>query len=86
LQKEKAVVVLKEIGDSCKFLNPQEITLETPSKTEHFEIHIKCHVDDESWECLKQMAKKHDLGIRLTDHTLVIYAPMDKKIGKLTLT
>ena len=86
MQRQKAIDVMKEIGLSCKFLNPTAITLEPASKKEHFEIHVKGHVDDESWECLKKLAKKHDLGIRLTDHLLVIYAPVGKNIGKLILS
>ncbi len=86
MQRQKAIGVMKEIGNSCRLLNPKSITLEPTSKGEHFEIHVQGHVDDESWECLKQLAKKHDLGMRLTDHTLVIYAPVGKNIGKLILS
>lgn len=86
MQRQKAVDIMKEIGLSCKLLNPKAITLEPTDKAEHFEIHVKGHVDDENWECLKKLAKKHDLGIRLTDHTLVIYAPVGKNIGKLILS
>ena len=86
LLRQKAVEVLKEIGASCKLLNPKEITLEPTGVAGHFEIHVRGHVDDETWECLKKLAKKQDLGLRQTDHMLVIYAPVGKRIGKLTLS
>ncbi len=77
--------MIKEIGHSCRLLNPKEIALEETERKGHFEIHIKCHVDDENWECLKELAKKKQLGIRQMDHTLVIHAPVGAKIGKLTI-
>ena len=48
----------------------------------HFEIRVQCHVDDETWECLKELAKKNGLGVKLTDHTLVIYASADEKLSQ----
>ncbi len=78
MQRENAVAVIKEIGETCKFLNPSLITLEATEAAGHFEIHIESHVDDETWEGLKELAKKHGLGVRLTNHKLVIYAP-DKR-------
>ncbi len=85
MQRQKAVEMIKEIGDSCRLLNPKEIALEETERKGHFEIHIKCHVDDENWECLKELAKKKALGIRQMDHTLVVYAPVSTKIGKLSI-
>ncbi len=86
MNRQKAIEVVKEIGNSCKLLNPKEIDIEETDRKGHFEIRVKCHVDDESWECMKKLAKQQDLGVRLMDHTLVIYAPLDKRIGKLTLS
>lgn len=74
MRRENAVAVIKEIGVACKFLNPSLITLEETKTAGHFEIHIESHVDDETWEGLKELAKKHSLGVRLTDHKLIIYA------------
>lgn len=80
-QRENAVEVVREIGESCKFLNPSSITLEEISEAGYFEIHIKCYIDDETWERLKALAKKHTLGIKVTDHLLVIYGPVNEKAG-----
>ncbi len=85
MQREKAVEMIREIGDSCRLLNPKEIDLEETGRKGHFEIHIKCHVDDESWGCLKELAKKKQVGIRQMDHTLVIYAPVSRTIGTLRI-
>ncbi len=79
--RANAVEVIKEIGESCKFLNPWEITLEEIGDAGYFEIHIKCDVDDEMWECLKELAKKHALGIKVTDHLLVIYGSVGDRVG-----
>ena len=81
MQRENAVSVIKEIGENCKFLNPSAITLKETSAGGRFEIQIQCHVDDEMWECLKGLAKKNGLGVRILDHMLVIYAPDDEKVG-----
>lgn len=75
LHRQEAVDVVKEIEASCKFLNPREIFLEQSDKADHYEIHVKDHIDDEIWECLKGIAKKSDLEMKLTDHMLVIYKP-----------
>ncbi len=85
MQRAKAVRVIKELGSSCRMLNPAEIDLQE-AKPKHFEIRIRCHVDDESWECLKELAKRQALGIKQTDHTLIIYAPVRKDFGKLRLS
>ncbi len=81
MQRANAVEVIREIGESCKFLNPSEITLEEIGDVGGFEIHIKCEIDDEMWECLRTLAKKYSLGMRVTDHLLVIYGPVDEKVG-----
>jgi hypothetical protein len=85
VQRQKAVDVMKEIAVSCKLLNPKKVSLEPSSEKGDFEIHVIGHVDDESWECLKKLAKKYDLGIKLENHLLVIYSPVPKNYGKLTL-
>jgi hypothetical protein len=72
LLRQEAVSVVKEIGASCKLLNPKRINLESPV-ADHYEIHIESAVDDENWRCLKDIAKKRNLGIKLTDETLIIY-------------
>ena len=72
MRRQEAVGVMKDIGESCKLLNPSAIDLEQ-SNVGHYEIHIKSVVDGENWQCLKEIAKKHSLGIKLTDKTLIIY-------------
>jgi hypothetical protein len=38
-----------------------------------YEIHIYCDVDERNWRCLRDIAKKHGLGIKLVDKALIIY-------------
>ena len=83
MRRQEAVGVIKEIGASCKLLNPSEIDLERAYATGHYEIHIKSSVDDENWQCLKVMAKKYILEIKLTDKTLIIYRTENKKNDKM---
>jgi hypothetical protein len=73
MRREEAIDIVREIGSSCKLLNPSEINLEASNVIGHFTIHIRSFVDDENWRCLKAIAKKHDLGIKLTYGSLVIY-------------
>jgi hypothetical protein len=83
MRRQEAVSVMKELGVSCKLFNPSAISLEHPNGDGHYEIHIKSSVDGENWQCLKAIAKKHRLGIKLTDQTLIIYKPENKKNGQL---
>ena len=83
MRRQEAVTVIKEIGSSCKLLNPSGIDLEQANAAGHYEIHIKSSVDDQNWQCLKAIAKKYSLGIKLTDKTLIIYRTQNKKNDKL---
>jgi hypothetical protein len=83
MRRQEAVSIIKEIGSSCKLLNPKGIDLEQGNNAEHYEIHITSSVDDENWQCLKAIAKKYSLGIKLTDKTLIIYRTQNKKNDKL---
>ena len=72
MQRQEAVGIVKELGTSCKLLNPKKIILES-TVAGHYEIHIEGAGDDENWQCLKSIARKYTLGIKLTDRTLIIY-------------
>jgi hypothetical protein len=74
---------MKEIGASCRLLNPSAITLEPAEESGHFEIHVKDSVSDKNWQCLRDVAKRNGLGIKLTNEILIIYKPTNKKNGKL---
>jgi hypothetical protein len=74
---------MKEIGASCRLLNPSAITLEPAEDAAHFEIHVKDSVSDKNWQCLRDVAKRNGLGIKLTNEILIIYKPTNKKNGKL---
>ena len=83
MQRQDAVEVVKDIGASCKLLNPKKINLQLTVAGD-YEIHIESAVDDENWQCLKAIANKYNLGIKLTKQTLVIYTPENKKAQKIT--
>ena len=34
------------------------LILEEMGEAGHFEIHVDCHVDDEAWECLKELTRR----------------------------
>jgi hypothetical protein len=74
MKRQEAVGVVKEIGGACKLLNPKKINLES-AVVGHYEIHIESSVDDATWLCLKDIAKKHGLGIKSTNEYLIIYRP-----------
>ena len=73
MRREEAIDIVKEIGSSCKLLNPSEIDLEGSNLVGHYTIRIRSSVDDENWQCLKAIAKKYGLGIKITNETLIIY-------------
>ena len=83
MQRQEAVGIVKELGTSCKLLNPKKIILES-TVAGHYEIHIEGAVDDENWQCLKAIANKYNLGIKLTKQTLVIYTPENKKAQEIS--
>lgn len=83
MRKQEAIDIIKEIGSSCKLLNPTEIDLERANATGHYEFHIKSSVDEGSWRCLKAIAKKYSLGIKLADKTLIIYRAEERKNNRL---
>ena len=83
MRRSEAIGVMKEIGLSCKLLNPSEIDLEESNMVGHYKILIKSSVDDENWECLKAIAKKYGLGIKLTGENLIIYKAEEKNNNRL---
>ena len=83
MRRQEALDVMKDIGASCKLLKPSAISFEHVGSAGHYEIHIKSTVDGENRQYLKAIAKKHSLGIKLTDKILIIYKPSNKKNGKL---
>ena len=83
MRREEAVSIVKEIGVSCRLLNPREINLEASSLVGHYKIRVKSSVDDENWQCLKAIAKKYGLGIKLTDENLIIYKAQEGKGNRL---
>ena len=83
MRREEAMDVMREIGSSCRLLNPSEIDLEGSNLVGHYTIHIRGSVDDENWQCLKVIAKKYGLGIKITDETLIIYRAKEENNNSL---
>ncbi len=79
LLRQEAIDIMKEIGASCRFPNPSQITLEQSESAGHYVIHVRDHVDDATWECLKALAKKLSLEISLTDYLLIIHRPLNNE-------
>jgi len=44
---------------------------------------VKDSVSDSNWRCLRGVAKRKGLGVKLTNEILIIYKPTNKKNGKL---
>ena len=78
MNRKDAIRIIDELGDSCKFLNPKAIVLEE-AVVGHYEIHLEADVGDETWECLKKLAKKYSLEVKLLNHKLIIYKPSEKR-------
>jgi hypothetical protein len=83
VKREEAIDVMKEIGLSCKLLNPREIDLEGTNLVGHYTIRIRSSVDNENWQCLKAIAKKYGLGIKITNETLIIYKAREENGNRL---
>jgi hypothetical protein len=83
VRREEAMDVMREIGSSCRLLNPSEIDLEGSNLVGHYKIHIRGSVDDENWQCLKAIAKKYSLGIKITNETLIIYRAKEENNDSL---
>jgi len=63
----------RKSGNPASSSTPSAITLEEIGGAGYFEIHIKCVIDDEMWECLKMLAKKHAQRMEVSDHLLAVY-------------
>ena len=48
MRREEAMDVMREIGSSCRLLNPSEIDLEGSNLVGHYTIRIRGSVDDEN--------------------------------------
>jgi hypothetical protein len=84
IRKQEAIGVSKEIECHCQLLNPRAIHLEPAEICGHYELHVQSSVSDKDWRCLKTIARKNGLGIKLTNQILIIYKQTDRKIGKTT--
>jgi hypothetical protein len=83
VRREEAMDVMREIGSSCRLLNPSEIDLEGSNLVGRCTIRIIGSVDDENWQCLKAIAKKYGLGIKITNETLIIYRAKEENNDSL---
>ncbi len=83
MRKREAIDLLKEIGVSCRLLNPNAIVLKQTAEDGSYEIHFSADINDECWECLKILAKRHGLGLKQKDDSLVVYEFLNKKYGQL---
>jgi hypothetical protein len=83
MKRQEAVRVVKELCTSCGTLNTTAIDLkQSDLGTGHYEIHVKGAFDNKIWQSLKSIAKKHSLGIKLTDQSLMIYKQESKRNEK----
>jgi hypothetical protein len=74
--KPDATEILKEIQATCKLINPSFISHKETGKGT-FEIHIKAHLDNTSWNCVKEVIKNHKVAIKETYGDIIIYTPQD---------
>ena len=63
MKREEAVALLKEIVGACRTVYLNHISLKTPREkaaveSGGFELHIRDHLDEEDWKCLKDIIQK----------------------------
>ncbi len=74
--KKEAVELLNEIVRTCVF--PKYIALEpvnpqVPPERQSFELKIGKNFDANTWNCLKEIIKRHNLNMKETGSDVIIY-------------
>ncbi len=76
MNREVAIAVLKEVFDSCHYMDATAITL-IPSTTEGtgYQIYINTNLYSDSRTCLAEIMARYGLKFRESEDRLVIYQP-----------
>ncbi len=75
MDRDEALLVLKEIAKACKGLAIKQISLKPVTESIGYELHIQNHFDKYYCENLTKIIQKHNLAMRKYDGTTVIYKP-----------
>jgi hypothetical protein len=75
VDRDKAVLVLKEVFDKCSDLSPSAITLMPTSsiRQEGYQIHLAINLSTDEKAILEDLLSKHGLKIRVKENQLAIY-------------
>jgi hypothetical protein len=83
---EEAIKIMREIVSECAGLVLEQCVLlssvvpvhpKTLDDYNHYEIRIRCMVDDDLKMCIDKVAVRHKLQTRLERNVLVIYRPFE---------
>jgi hypothetical protein len=91
MRRQEAILLLSRILTSCRPCNVTFISLEqsgprTNGDSENYELHFKWSVDDETFEIIKEIVTKSNLGFKDYDGRLVIYTPINRITGNLLIS
>jgi hypothetical protein len=83
LDRTEAVNVLKQILESCRAVDGQNLLLLPPSaanlQTNGYQIHLKMKLVGIERKCIQKILEEHQLIIKEIEDTTIIYKPEDLK-------
>ncbi len=81
MDRDRAVVVLKDISNSCPEIGIANIMLMPPDADDTVakgnQLHISITLDESTKQCLEATIKKYNLEIKEGDNKTIIYEPID---------
>ena len=86
LNRDEAVLVLKEIFEECTLFDGNYIALMPPNAagllSKGYQVHLKVPIDKETQGCMQQVAKKYNCAVSMInrngDDVAIIYRPRNR--------
>ena len=81
MEREEAILLLKELFEKCTFLDGQYLALMPPgydiALSKGYQIKIKTPLDEETRNCMQDVLMKYHLSIKITEPDgFIIYRPI----------
>ena len=90
LNREEAILVLREIFDKCTLFDGTYLSLVPPNVasllSQGYQVHIKIGLDDETRSCMQDILEKHGLALNKEEkkELVIIFKPKKWKVAETT--
>ncbi|MGZ4850378.1 MAG: hypothetical protein ACXV2C_03250 [Candidatus Bathyarchaeia archaeon] len=79
MNREQAVTVIKQIFQYCRYMEGKSLELMPPkgddALSDTFQIHIQTRDDDLLVSCIKNIAKEHNVAVKIAKGSCIVYKP-----------